>query len=58
MKEPLEVLSGYTKRLKEELKERQEIEEMLESFMWLHQCLHHKARERQKVSSVIRSLVA
>ena len=50
VKEPLEILSEYTKKMEDELKERQEIEEMLDSFLWLNQCLLYKARERQKVS--------
>ncbi|XP_003391384.2 PREDICTED: regulation of nuclear pre-mRNA domain-containing protein 1A-like, partial [Amphimedon queenslandica] len=49
VKEPLEILSQYTKKMEDELKERQEIEQLLESFLWLHQCLLYKAKERQKV---------
>lgn len=49
VKEPLEILSQYTKKMEDELKEREEIEQMLESFLWLHQCLLYKAKERQKV---------
>lgn len=49
LQEPLEVLSGYTERMEKELKQRNEIEEMLDSFIWSHQCLLHKAKERRKV---------
>ena len=49
LKESLEMLSEYTERMEREMKEREEIEELLDSFIWKHQCLLHKAKERQKV---------
>lgn len=50
LEESLTVLSGYTERMEKELSERRDIQEMLDSFIWHHQCLLHGAKERQRVS--------
>ena len=50
LEESLTVLSDYTERMEKELSERRDIQEMLDSFIWHHQCLLHGAKERQRVS--------
>ena len=50
LEESLTVLSGYTERMEKELSERRDIQEMLDSYIWHHQCLLHGAKERQRVS--------
>jgi regulator of Ty1 transposition protein 103 len=48
LNDSLEILTGYNKRLEDELKERKELEEMLDSFIWQQHGHLYKAKEKHK----------
>ena len=53
MEEASKVLSEYNSRLEAELKERREIQELLDAFTWQQKELLRGAKKRLKVSSTI-----
>lgn len=53
VEEASKVLSEYNSRLEAELKERREIQELLDAFTWQQKELLRGAKKRLKVSSTI-----
>ena len=54
VEEASKVLSEYNSRLEAELKERREIQELLDAFTWQQKELLRGAKKRLKVSTTIR----
>ena len=48
--EASKVMAEYNKRLEKELKERQEIQELLDVFIWQHKGLLREAKKNLKVT--------
>ena len=49
LEKALEILSGYTSRMKAEVEERKDIHETMDTFIWHQQKLLYDAKTKQKV---------